>query len=162
MWHCALVSCISSQNMGLFFGIALFWSCVIMCSFYYFIDRVLCHHGFHHHSCNCHWDFWAILFILSYTFRLSVTKLFWFCKCATPWMFPPLDIRHEYWIDHATFSLLYFMLTFPTRIFFRGVPGFGSDCPWGVWCGELISCFLYVGPLFGNLVWNDSRFVSLT
>ena len=39
---------------------------------------------------------------------------------------------------------------------------FATDCPGGVWCRGLTTCPLSVGPLFGNLVWNDSRFVSLT
>ena len=47
--------------------------------------------------------------------------------------------------------LLYVMFTFPTRIFYRGVPGFATDCPYGVWCRGLTTCPLYVGPLFGNL-----------
>ena len=47
---------------------------------------------------------------------------------------------------------LYVMFTFLTRIFYRGVPGFATDCPWGVWCRGLTTCPLYVGPLFGNLV----------
>ena len=32
----------------------------------------------------------------------------------------------------------------------------------GVWCRGLTTYLLYVGPLFGNLVWNESGFVSLT
>ena len=40
--------------------------------------------------------------------------------CATPWMFPPLDILLEYWIEHVTFGLLYVkVFTFPTEIFRR-------------------------------------------
>ena len=89
---------------------------------------------------------------LSLHFRFSLPRLLWFCKCTTPWMFPPLDILLEYWIEHVSFGLLYVMFTFPTRIFYRGVPGFASDCPCGVWCRGLTTYFLYVGPLFGNLV----------
>ena len=32
---------------------------VIMCSFYYFFDRVLFHHDFHHDSCDYYWDFYG-------------------------------------------------------------------------------------------------------
>ena len=39
-------------------------------------------------------------------------------------MFLPLDILVEYCIEHVTFGLLYVMFTFPTTIFYRGVPGF--------------------------------------
>ena len=61
-----------------------------MCSFYYFLDIVLFHHDLHHDSCGHYWENCvAILFILNYTFRLSVTKHFWFCKCATPGCFRP-------------------------------------------------------------------------
>ena len=76
----------------------------------------------------------------------------WFCKCTTPWMFRSLDILPEYLIEHVSFGLLYIMFTFPTRIFYRGVPGFATDYPSGVWCRGLTTCPLYVGPLFGNLV----------
>ena len=48
------------------------------------------------------------------------------------------------------------------RIFYRGVPDCATDSPCGVWCRGFTTCLLYVGPLFGNVVWNDSRFVSLT
>ena len=51
---------------------------------------------------------------------------------------------------------------FNTRIFDRGVPGFATDCPCGVWWRGLTTCPLYIGPLFWNLVYNDSRLVSLT
>ena len=67
----------------------------------------------------------------------------------------------EYWIGHVTFGLLYFVLRVSIRIFNSGVPGFVTDCPWGVWCNGLTTFLLYVGPLFINLVWNDTRFVSL-
>ena len=47
-------------------------------------------------------------------------------------------------------------------LFLVGDPGFATDCRSSVWCHGLITCPLYVGPFFGNLVLNDSRFVSLT
>ena len=67
-----------------------------------------------------------------------------------------LGQRHQVIIEmlkmHVSFGLLYIMFTFPTRIFYRGVPGFETDCPFGVWCRGLTTCPLYVGPFFGNLV----------
>ena len=72
-------------------------------------------------------------------------------------MFPPLDILREYWIEHVTFGFLYVMFTFPTRIFYGGVPGFATKCPCGVWCRGLTTCLLYVGPHFGDLVQNGSN-----
>ena len=37
------------------------------------------------------------------------------------------------------------------RVFYKGVPGFATDCLCGVWCRGLTTCFLYVIPLFGKL-----------
>ena len=96
--------------------------------------------------------FMAIIYFLDYTFRLSVTKQFWFCKCVTPWMLLPLDISLQYWSEQVIFRLLYVMLTFPTRIFYRGVADFATDCPCRVWCHGLTNYPLYVGPFFRNLV----------
>ena len=39
---------------------------------------------------------------------------------------------------------------FPYRIFYRGFPGFATDCFCGVGCRRLTTCLLYVGPLFGH------------
>ena len=84
----------------------------------------------------------------------------WFCKCAPPWMLPPLDFPFDIWIEQVTFGLLYVMFRSSTRTFYRGFPGFAIDCPYDVWCRRLTNCLLYIGPLFGNEVWNDSGFVS--
>ena len=70
----------------------------------------------------------------------------WFCKCTPPWMFLPLDIPSEYRPEHVTFGLLCVIFKFPSRIFYRRVPGFATDCPCGVWCRGLTTCLLYVGP----------------
>ena len=69
---------------------------VIRCSFYYFLDRVAFHHTFHRYDYDCYWDFYGHSFYLNYTFRISVTKHFCFCKCLTPWMFPSPEILLEY------------------------------------------------------------------
>ena len=37
---------------------------------------------------------------------------------------------------------------FPYRIFYRGIPGFATDCLCGVGCRGLTTCLLHVGPLF--------------
>ena len=57
-----------------------------------------------------------------------------------------LDSLYENRAEHITIGLLYVMLRFFTRC----------------WCHGLINCLLYAGPRFGDLVWNDSRCVSLT
>ena len=46
--------------------------------------------------------------------------------------FRPLNIPFEYWIEHVTFGLIYVMFRFTTGLFYRGVPRFANDCPWGV------------------------------
>ena len=58
-----------------------------------------------------------------------------------------LDIPFEYWIEHVASRLLYIMYRFSAMIFYRGVPGFATDCPCGVCCRGLTTCLLYVGPL---------------
>ena len=59
-----------------------------------------------------------------------------------------LDILLDYWIEHAIFGLFYVRFTFSTKISHRGVLGFATDCPCGVWCHGLTTRLLYVGPLF--------------
>ena len=67
--------------------------------------------------------------------------------CFCPWTFS-LNIGLNMFPLDSFMS----MFTFPTRIFYRGVPGYATDCPCSVWCCGLTTCPLYVGPLFGNLV----------
>ena len=125
----------------------LFWCwSVTRCSCHYFLAIILFHHYFHHDSCDYHWDSYGHSLLFELQFRLSVTKLFWFCKCTIPGMFAPLDILLDYLIEHVASGFRYVMFTFPTRVFFRGIPGFATDCP----CGDK------------NDRRNDSRFVSLT
>ena len=52
--------------------------------------------------------------------------------------------------------------SYSTWIFCRGVSGFATDCPCGVWCRGLTTCLLHVGPPFGNRILNNSWAVSLT
>ena len=136
-----------------------FWVCVVLvlnvirCSCHYFLDIILFHHDFHHDSCDYHWDFMAINYLLIYTLGFlyissSGSANAQLPGCFRPWTFSFL----EYWIEHVSFGLLYVMFTFPTRIFYRGVPGFAIDCPCGIWCRGLTTCPLYIGPRFGNLV----------
>ena len=39
----------------------------------------------------------------------------------------------------------YVMFRFSTRIFYRRIPGFATDCPCCVWCHALTTCLLHVG-----------------
>ena len=78
--------------------------------------------------------------------------IFWFSKCTTPWMFVSLDNLLEYWIEHVSFGLLYVMFTFPTRIFYRGVQGFATDCP----CGVLVPRINHLPPVCWSTNWKSS------
>ena len=138
----------------------VFWVCVflvlivIRCSCYYLLDLILFHHDYHHDSCDYQWNFYCHSLLFEIHLRLSVTKYFWLCKCATTCIFPPLDIPLEYWIEHIPTPLCHVHIPYwdILEIFYRGVPGFTTDCPCGVWWRGLTTCLLYVGPLFGNLV----------
>ena len=52
--------------------------------------------------------------------------------------------------------------SYSTWIFCRGVSGFATDCPCGVWCRGLTTCLLHVGPPFGNRFLKNSWAVGLT
>ena len=55
------------------------------------------------------------------------------------------------WLPHLiNIGFLYVRFTFSTRMIYSGAPGFVTDCLCGVWCRGLITCLLYVSPLFGN------------
>ena len=158
MWQCALVSCTPSQSIGLVLGCALLWCWVSLCVPFikslieYFIILVVTIIGI----------IMVIILIPTYRLRLSESKRFWVCKCAPPWMFPPLYITFENRIRHVASGLLYVMFRLSTRISYRKVPGFATDYPPGAMCRGFTTCLLYVGPFIGNLVWNDSGLVNLT
>ena len=65
-------------------------------------------------------------------------------------------------IQHGAIGPLYVTSSYSTWIFCRGVSGFATDCPCGVWCRELTTCLLHVGPPFGNRLLNNSWAVGLT
>ena len=72
------------------------------------------------------------------------------------------DLLWEYRIQHGANGPLYVTSSYSTWIFCRGVSGFATDCPCGVWCRGLTTCLLHVGPPFGNRILNNSWAVSLT
>ena len=88
----------------------------------------------------------------NYVFRL--------CKYTPTWMFLPLDLHVQCWIEHVTLGLIYVLFRFCTRIFYSGVPAFLTDCPCAVQCHGLTTCLMYVCLLFVNQVWTDSGYVS--
>ena len=62
-----------------------------------------------------------------------------------------VQTRHSHQVLIGLNMLLSFVrFMFPYRIFYRGVPGFATDCLCGVGCRGLTTCLLYVGPLFGH------------
>ena len=81
--------------------------------------------------------FMVINYLLIYTLGFIYISNSGSANAQPPWMFLPLGILLECWIEHVSFGLIYVMFTFPTSIFYRGVPGFATDCPCGVWCRGL-------------------------
>ena len=101
------------------------------------------------------------------TFRICFTQHFdttylVFYNPSPPRMFLSLDLLWEYRIQHGANGPLYVTSSYSTWIFCRGVSGFATDCPCGVWCRGLATCLLHVGPLFVNRILNNSWAVDLT
>ena len=90
------------------------------------------------------------------------TRYLVFYNTSPPRMFLSLDLLWEYRIQHGANGLLYVTSSYSTWIFCRGVSGFSTDCPCGVWCRGLTTCLLHVGPPFGNRILNNSWAVGLT
>ena len=77
-------------------------------------------------------------------------------------MFLSLDLLSENRIQHNAIGPLYVTSSYSTWIFCRGVSGFATDCPCDVWCRELTTCLLHVGPPFGNRFLNTIWAVDST
>ena len=90
------------------------------------------------------------------------TRYLVFYNPSPPRMFLSLDLLWEYRIQHGANGPLYVSSSHSTWIFCRGVSGFATDCPCGVWCRGLTACLLHVGPPFGNRILNNSWAVGLT
>ena len=90
------------------------------------------------------------------------TRYLVFYNTSSPRMFLSLDLLWEYRIQHGANGPLYVTYSYSTWIFCRGVSGFATDCPCGVWCRGLTTCLLHVGPPFGNRILNNSWAVGLT
>ena len=90
------------------------------------------------------------------------TRYLVFYNTSHPRMFLSLDLLWEYRIQHGANGPLYVTSSYSTWIFCRGVSGFATDCPCGVWCRGLTTCLLHVGPPFGNRILNNSWAVGLT
>ena len=90
------------------------------------------------------------------------TRYLVFYNPSPPRMFLSLDLLSEYRIQHGAIGSLYVTTSYSTWIFCRGVSGFATDCPCGVWCRGLTTCLLHVGPPFGNRFLNNSWAVGVT
>ena len=77
-------------------------------------------------------------------------------------IFLSLDLFSEYRVQHGANGPLYVTSSYSTWIFCRGVSGFATDFPCGVWCRGLTTCLLHVGPPFANRILNKSWAVGLT
>ena len=75
---------------------------------------------------------------------------------SPPRMFLPLHLLSELRIQHGAIWSLYVTFSYLIWIFCRGVSGFATDCPCGVWCRGLTTCVLHAGPPFGNRLLNNS------
>ena len=90
------------------------------------------------------------------------TRYLVFYNTSPPMRFLSLDLLWEYRIQHGANGPLYVTSNYSTWIFCRGVSGFATDCPCGVWCRGLTTCLLHVGPHFENRILNNSWAVGLT
>ena len=90
------------------------------------------------------------------------TRYLVFYNPSPPRMFLSLDLLSEYRIQYGAIGPLYVTSSYSTWIFCRGVSGFVTDCPCGVWCCGLTTCLLHDGPPFGNRFLNTSWAVGLT
>ena len=63
------------------------------------------------------------------------------------------NVRHKLWREAVS-------ITISESIFWLRLTSFATDYPCGVWCRGWTICILYVGPFFGNVIWNDSGFVG--
>ena len=66
------------------------------------------------------------------------------------------------WTFFENIGYIYVTSNYSTWIFCRGVSGFTTDCPCGVWCRGLTTCLLHVGPPFENRILNNNWAVGLT
>ena len=129
----------------------------------------------HNYWAECHFLFsfvYQLCLALWYKSNTRMLVTFGICfkqhvdtRCSTI-PHPPgcfvMDLLWEYRIQHGANGPLYVTSSYSTWIFCRGVSGFASDCPCGVWCRGLTTCFLHVGPPFGNRILNNRWAVDLT
>ena len=84
------------------------------------------------------------------------TKYFAFCNLYLPGCFCPWTFS-----KNIGFRTLYVTSSYSTRIFYRRVSDFATDCPCCVWCRRLTTCLLYVGPHFRNRLLSNNCALGL-
>ena len=95
------------------------------------------------------WLLWPLVFVLNNILILGI----WHSAIShLPGCFAP---GPSFRISDSTSS-------YSTWIFCRGVSGFATDCPGGVWCRGLTTCLLHVSPAFGNRPLHNSWAIGLT
>ena len=147
-------SCTPSRSVGLYFwGVHGSWA---ECHFLFSLVYQLCLALWYKSNTRMLVTF-GICFKQHFDSRYLV-----FYNPSPPRMFLSLDLLWEYKIQHGANGPLYVTSSYSTWIFCRGVSGFATDCPCGVWCRGLTTCLLHVGPPFGNRILNNSWPVDLT
>ena len=119
--------------------------------------------GFPIVSCSLIWVQYRMLVTFGICFKQHFdTRYLVFYNPSPLRMFLSLNLLWEYRIQHGANRPLYVTSSYSTWIFCRGVSGFATDCPCGVWCRGLTTCLLHVGPPFGNRILKNSWVVDLT
>ena len=124
-------SCTPSQYIGLFFGSVRFLYWMSLLVFFGFTKCVLLYDSK---------TYTRMLVTTGIRFKQYVnTRYFALCDLtlSPPRMFLSLDLLSEYRIQHGTTGPLSVTSRYSTMIFYRGVSGFATDCPCGVWCHGL-------------------------
>ena len=83
---------------------------------------------------------WPLVFVLNNILTLGIlrSEISHLRGCFCPGL--PFRISDSAWSNRT----LYVTSRYSTRIFYKGVSGFATDCPRFVWCRGLSTCLLYV------------------
>ena len=106
-----------------------------------------CYHDSQYKALSKFWYVWSL--------TLLITHISWFGNRWTHEMFLHLTLLLEDWIEYVYIGLFAFKICIPTRIFWRGVLSFATDCPYAPRYHKWTTC-MYVGPIFRNIILNDS------
>ena len=83
---------------------------------------------------------WLLVFVLNNILILGI----W---CSTIPHLPGCFCPWTFFEKHGANGPLYVTSSYSSWKFCRGVSGFATDCPCGVWCHGLATCLLHVGHL---------------